>query len=95
MYLLKTYFQGAIATSLTQPLDVIKTRAMNSRPGEFKNLWAIISYTAKLGPLGFFKGYIPAFVRLAPQTILTFIFLEQLRMNFGFFPVQQLHKETN
>lgn len=75
---------GAIATSLTQPLDVLKTRAMNARPGEYSSLWAIVVHTAKQGPLGFYKGYVPAFVRLAPQTILTFIFLEQLRMNLGF-----------
>ena len=31
----------------------------------------------------FFQGYVPAFVRLAPHTILTFVFLEQLRQNFG------------
>ncbi|KAF7278655.1 hypothetical protein GWI33_008105 [Rhynchophorus ferrugineus] len=42
---------GAIATSLTQPLDVLKTRAMNAKPGEFKSVWAIVVYTAKLGPL--------------------------------------------
>ena len=44
----------------------------------------LVTYTAKLGPLGFFKGYIPAFIRLAPQTILTFVFLEQLRKHFGY-----------
>nr|CAI5826749.1 unnamed protein product [Callosobruchus analis] len=77
---------GAIATTLTQPLDVLKTRAMNAKPGEYKNLLGIVIHTAKLGPLGFFKGYVPAFVRLAPQTILTFVFLEQLRMNLGFIP---------
>lgn len=27
--------QGAVATTLTQPLDVLKTRAMNAKPGEF------------------------------------------------------------
>lgn len=74
---------GGVATTLTQPLDVIKTRAMNAKPGEFKGFMDIAIYTAKLGPLGFFKGYIPAFIRLAPQTILTFMFLEQLTENFG------------
>jgi len=74
---------GAIATTMTQPLDVIKTRAMNAKPGEFKNMMHLITYTARLGPMGFFKGYIPAFVRLGPQTILTFVFFEQLRKNFG------------
>lgn len=75
---------GVIATTITQPLDVLKTRLMNAKPGEFKNLWAAILYTAKLGPTGFFKGYFLAFSRLAPQTILMFVFLEQLRLNFGF-----------
>jgi hypothetical protein len=28
--------QGGVATTLTQPIDVIKTRTMNARPGEFK-----------------------------------------------------------
>ncbi|KAI4456344.1 mitochondrial dicarboxylate carrier-related [Holotrichia oblita] len=78
---------GAIATTLTQPMDVLKTRAMNAKPGEFKSLWHIVSYTAKLGPLGFFKGYVPAFFRLAPHTIITFIFFEQLRLNFGVMPL--------
>ncbi|KAH8335362.1 hypothetical protein KR074_000284 [Drosophila pseudoananassae] len=79
---------GAIATTLTQPLDVLKTRSMNAKPGEFKGLWDIVKHTSKLGPLGFFKGYVAAFVRLGPQTILTFVFLEQLRLNFG-------HKTTS
>ncbi|KAK4311171.1 hypothetical protein Pmani_017313 [Petrolisthes manimaculis] len=74
---------GAIATTMTQPVDVIKTRVMNAKPGEFRGLWHIITYTASLGPMGFFKGYIPAFVRLGPHTILTFIMFEQFRKNFG------------
>ena len=28
--------QAGVATTLTQPIDVIKTRTMNARPGEFK-----------------------------------------------------------
>lgn len=90
---LRTHFTasliaGAIATTLTQPLDVLKTRSMNAKPGEFNGLWDIIKFTARLGPLGFFKGYIPAFVRLGPHTIITFVLLEQLRLNFGIMPVQ-------
>ncbi|XP_075973512.1 dicarboxylate carrier 1 isoform X2 [Anticarsia gemmatalis] len=74
---------GGIATTMTQPVDVLKTRAMNAKPGEVKSILTLITSTAKESPLAFFKGYIPAFVRLAPHTILTFVFLEQLRMNFG------------
>ena len=74
---------AAIATTMTQPVDVIKTRSMNAKPGEFRSLFHIVSYTAKTGPQAFYKGYIPAFVRLGPHTVLTFIFFEQLRKNFG------------
>ncbi|KAL3876005.1 hypothetical protein ACJMK2_033894 [Sinanodonta woodiana] len=77
---------GAIATLLTQPLDVMKTRVMNAKPGQYSGLSACAMDIAKNGPMGFFKGFIPAFVRLGPQTVLTFIFFEQLRMNFGYDP---------
>ncbi|XP_035775705.1 mitochondrial dicarboxylate carrier-like isoform X2 [Anopheles albimanus] len=83
-HFLSSLTAGAIATTLTQPLDVLKTRAMNAKPGEFSGVWDIVRFTARLGPLGFFKGYVPAFVRLGPHTILTFVFLEQLRLNFGY-----------
>jgi len=75
---------GAIATTITQPLDVLKTRSMNARPGQFTGSLDLIRYTAQNGPLAFYKGYIPAFVRLGPQTIITFVLFEQLRIQFGY-----------
>jgi dicarboxylate transporter 10 len=85
-HFLSSLIAGGTATFITQPLDVLKTRQMNSKPGEFKNIFHLITYTAKLGPSGFFKGFVPAFVRLGPHTVLLFLFLEQLRLNFGYFP---------
>ena len=85
---IKLFFLFFIATMMTQPLDVLKTRAMNAKPGEFNGALGLIAFTAKQGPQAFFKGFIPAFVRLGPHTILTFIFLEQLRLNFGVMPLQ-------
>lgn len=76
---------GATATTMTQPLDVMKTRMMNAKPGEYKSIGDCASSIFKTsGLLGFYKGYVPAFVRLAPHTILMFVFLEQLRMRFGY-----------
>lgn len=80
-----SFAAASIATVLTQPLDVMKTRMMNAKPGQFKGIIDCFVYTAKTGPTAFFKGFFPAWVRLAPHTVLTFIFLEQLRMNFGYF----------
>jgi len=85
-HFLSSLSAGTAATFLSQPLDVLKTRQMNAKPGEFKSMWHLVLYTAKLGPMGFFKGFVPAFVRLGPHTILLFLFLEQLRKNFGYLP---------
>ncbi|KAL4239739.1 hypothetical protein ACF0H5_000542 [Mactra antiquata] len=83
LHFTSSFFAGGIATLLTMPLDVMKTRIMNAPPGTYKNILACAVDIGKNGPLGFFKGFMPAFVRLGPHTILTFMFLEQIRMNFG------------
>uniref|UniRef100_A0A336M4F2 CSON011969 protein n=1 Tax=Culicoides sonorensis TaxID=179676 RepID=A0A336M4F2_CULSO len=88
-HFLSSLTAGAMATTLSQPIDVIKTRAMNARPGQFPNIWAVVVYTAKLGPKGFYKGYLLRFIRLAPHTVLTFIFLEQFRLHFGTPPKEK------
>ncbi|CAG7823715.1 unnamed protein product [Allacma fusca] len=58
-HFLSSLIAGATATFITQPLDVLKTRQMNSKPGEFKSIVHLVTYTAKLGPSGFFKGFQP------------------------------------
>lgn len=78
-----SFLAGGIATFITMPLDVMKTRMMNAPPGTYSSIMACAKDIALTGPLGFFKGFFPAFVRLGPHTILTFVFLEQLRLRFG------------
>ena len=46
---------GAIATTMTQPLDVLKTRAMNAKPGEFSGALDLVRYTGRNGPMAFYK----------------------------------------
>lgn len=70
---------GVIATIITMPLDVLKTRLMNASPGEYSGILHCAKDILKVGPGGFFKGFTPAFVRLGPHTIFTFMFLEQLK----------------
>ncbi|NWT38038.1 DIC protein, partial [Chroicocephalus maculipennis] len=81
-HFLASFIAGGCATFLCQPLDVLKTRLMNSQ-GEYRGVAHCAMETAKLGPLAFYKGFVPAAVRLIPHTILTFVFLEQLRKYFG------------
>lgn len=83
-HLIASLMAGTTATTLTQPLDVVKTRLMNETSGHYKGAADVArSILRDYGPIGFFRGFLPAFIRLAPQTMLTFVFLEELRKHFG------------
>lgn len=83
-HIIASLMAGTTATTLTQPLDVVKTRLMNETTGHYKGAWDVArSIFRDYGPIGFFRGFLPAFVRLAPHTMLTFVFLEELRKHFG------------
>jgi len=85
-----SFVAGSIATALAQPVDVLKTRAMNSAPGEFTSAFHLFTHTLRQGLPTFYKGFIPALTRLVPHTIATFIFKEQLRLHFGILPAAPL-----
>jgi dicarboxylate transporter 10 len=57
-------FIGGVATLLTMPLDVMKTRMMNAPQGTYNSLIDCFKDIVKVGPSGLFKGFIPAFIRL-------------------------------
>ena len=61
-----SFCAASIATMMTQPMDVMKTRMMNAPPGTFKGIGDCFVYTAKLGPAGFFKGM--SFVNIIRNT---------------------------
>ncbi|XP_044314962.1 mitochondrial dicarboxylate carrier [Drosophila rhopaloa] len=65
-YILASIISATVATTLTQPIDVVKTRQMNASPGEYSGLTDVFMKTSKEGPLAFFKGYTPALTRLMP-----------------------------
>ncbi|XP_042360573.1 mitochondrial dicarboxylate carrier isoform X1 [Plectropomus leopardus] len=84
-HFLASVFAGGCATILCQPIDVIKTRLMNSKL-EYTGVLHCLTETARLGPKAFYKGLLPAAIRLVPHTVFTFIILEQLRQHFE--PIQ-------
>lgn len=82
-HLSSSIIAGTVATVMTQPFDVMKTRMMNAKPGEYSGVMDCARVLAKDGILGgFYRGFIPAWIRLGPQTILTWLILEQLRKSF-------------
>ncbi|EDW17448.2 mitochondrial dicarboxylate carrier [Drosophila mojavensis] len=86
LHFLTSTVAGFIGTLMTQPIDVMKTTYMNAPPGEFSGLGAVIVHTMKQGPLAFYKGFVPALLRISPNTIITFMLYEQARLRFGYLP---------
>jgi len=70
---------GLVATTICSPVDVIKTRVMNSA-SESKNIASILGTIIRNeGLFALFKGWVPSFVRLGPHTVVTFMVLEQFK----------------
>ncbi|KAG0084229.1 Mitochondrial dicarboxylate transporter [Podila epicladia] len=71
---------GLVATTVCAPLDVLKTRIMNSSGSSTSSTKMFFHIVKTEGPQAMFKGWLPAFLRLGPHTIVTFIVLEQLKV---------------
>lgn len=70
---------GLVATTVCSPVDVVKTRIMNSKHKHEGSVKILGEAIKKEGILFAFRGWVPSFVRLGPQTIVTFLVLEQLK----------------
>ncbi|KAI8384573.1 mitochondrial carrier domain-containing protein [Radiomyces spectabilis] len=81
LHFLSSVMAGFVATTVCSPVDVIKTRIMSSSAADRKlsslNIMAQM-YKAE-GLRAFFKGWTPAFIRLGPQTTITFVVMERFK----------------
>lgn len=65
---------------MCSPLDVVKTRIMSAHLHDNRHPIKIMAHMIRSEGVGsLFRGWMPAFVRLGPHTIVTFIVLEQLK----------------
>lgn len=71
---------GLVTTTAVAPADIIKTRMFADGHGLVHTARGV---AAKEGLRGFFKGWLPSYVRIGPQTTLSFLVLEALRSAFG------------
>lgn len=71
---------GFCTTIVASPVDVVKTRFMNSNPGQYSSAinCAFIMLT-KEGPTAFYKGFMPSFLRLGSWNIVMFVSYEQIK----------------
>lgn len=69
---------GTVATTVCSPADVMRSRLM-SASGKSNPVEVLKTSLSTEGPRFLFKGWTPAFIRLGPNTIFMFVFLEQLK----------------
>ncbi|XP_054456145.1 mitochondrial uncoupling protein 2-like [Anoplopoma fimbria] len=71
---------GFCTTIVVSPVDVVKTRFMNSAPGKYSGaINCGLIMLMKEGPTAFYKGFIPAFLRLGSWNIVMFMSFEQIK----------------
>jgi len=72
---------GFCATVVASPVDVVKTRYMNSAKGEYKGAVDCgIRMFMQEGVKAFYKGFIPSFCRLVSWNIMMWITYEQMKL---------------
>ncbi|KAK2461710.1 hypothetical protein APHAL10511_006173 [Amanita phalloides] len=78
LHVVSSCLSGTFATTICSPADVIRSRLMaSSSKTTFINV--LIQSLREEGPRFLFKGWTPAFIRLGPNTVLLFVFFEQLK----------------
>lgn len=88
LHLPASIISGFVCTVVSLPVDIIKTRiqtmrVINGVPEYLGPLDCVRKTTASEGLLSLWKGFSPYFSRLAPHSVLTFLFFEQFRLWFA------------
>ncbi|XP_060765395.1 mitochondrial uncoupling protein 3 [Neoarius graeffei] len=71
---------GFCTTIVASPVDVVKTRFMNSTVGQYNSaINCALTMLTKEGPAAFYKGFMPSFLRLGSWNIVMFVSYEQIK----------------
>jgi len=90
-HMVSSICSGFVASSLSTPADVIKTRIMNqARSSDGRGLYytsscdCLIKTIKQEGIFSLYKGFIPIWSRIAPWSMIFWLTNEQLRKLIGF-----------
>ncbi|EDV19309.1 uncharacterized protein TRIADDRAFT_51193 [Trichoplax adhaerens] len=91
LHIVSSMVAGLVCAFFTSPVDVVKTRMMNQHKGEkiiYRSTLDCFVKTWRAERLaGFYKGFIPNWMRIGPHTVITFFIFEQLRRMVGIAPI--------
>jgi len=74
------FIAGFVTTLIASPVDVVKTRYMNSQSGQYSGILDCArQLVVKEGPRAFYKGFVPSYMRLGSWNIVMFVSYEQYK----------------
>lgn len=79
-------FAGVVAALVTSPVDMAKTRIMNTSSGHetYSSTFSALAHVARTeGPLALYKGFHSQWLRIGPHTTLSLMAFEKLRSLVG------------
>jgi solute carrier family 25 oxoglutarate transporter 11 len=87
LHAISSLIAALVTTAVSLPVDIIKTRYQNMKviqgKPEYSGIFDVFQRILRQeGLFSFWKGFTPYFSRLGPHTILTFIFMEQLNIQY-------------
>ncbi|XP_029199152.1 mitochondrial uncoupling protein 2-like [Acropora millepora] len=84
LHFVSAFGAGFATTVIASPVDVVKTRYMNSPPNTYKSaIHCAYMLLKHNGPLAFYKGFTPNFMRLGAWNIVMFVCFEQFKRLFS------------
>jgi len=92
-HFMSAFGAGFCTTCVASPVDVVKTRFMNSGAGTYTGVLNCAAVMFKKeGVMAFYKGFMPSFMRLGSWNVCMFVCFEQLKRAFAqpVTPYQQL-----
>jgi solute carrier family 25 (mitochondrial oxoglutarate transporter), member 11 len=75
-----SFMAAFIASALSNPVDVAKTRLMTQRNGQYIGMAHCLSTVVRQeGPMALYKGFAATFARQCPYVVVTWLTVEQLK----------------
>jgi len=83
LHTIASIITGLVATTVSAPFDIVKTRAMNSTGVSVGLIATVRTIIREEGIPTLFRGWLPSYLRHGPHALICFPILEQLRHLFG------------
>jgi len=84
LHLVSAVGAGFVSCMITSPIDVVKTRYINSAPGTYRSpIHCAVDVVKNNGPTAFYKGVVPSMVRFGSWAVVFFLSYEQIKRATG------------